>query len=109
MASFPGVARKNGIGFSIGEYGFVGLGNSGSSNLSDFYKWNQSTNKWSSIANYPGVGSFSGLAFSCEGMGYVGMGLGNSIANDLWQYDTTSNKWTQMSSLPGSYFSGLCL
>src|ERR1035438_7284445 len=70
MAGFPGQARRETNSFSIGHYGIVGGGNNGSSNFYDFYKWDQNTNSWGSIASYPGTGSYSGLAFSCEGKGY---------------------------------------
>jgi len=106
-ANFPGAIRTYAAGFSIGHYGFVGCGSSnpsGNTGYSDFYKWNQTTNTWSAIANYPGAGyHLSPVSFAIEGKGYVGLGwTGSAGATDLWRYDTTTNVWTQMASLPGA-------
>jgi len=104
MANFTGAARDYGTSFSIGHYGFIGCGYNGSTYYNDFYKWNQTTNAWSAIANYPGAGYYySPVGFTVEGKGYVGLGYGSSGVNkDLWMYDTATNSWTQKASLPGS-------
>ncbi|HXP51339.1 MAG TPA: kelch repeat-containing protein, partial [Bacteroidia bacterium] len=104
MSDFTGAARDYGTSFTIGHYGFIGCGFNGSTYYNDFYKWNQTTNTWSAIANYPGAGYYySPVGFTIEGKGYVGLGYGSSGVNkDLWMYDTTSNSWTQKASLPGT-------
>ncbi len=101
-ANFPGAARGWDVGFSIGHYGFVGTG-SGTTFYNDFYKWNQTTNTWSSIPNYPGGGyEYTPIAFAIEGKGYVGLGwTGIAGATDLWAYDTITNTWNQMANFPG--------
>ncbi len=102
--SYAGAARNYGAGFSIGNYAFLGCGTNGTSYYNDFYKWNQSTDAWSSIANYPGVGyEFSPISFTIEGKGYVGLGWdGSGGATDLWRYDTITNSWASMATFPGS-------
>jgi len=104
MADFPGVARENAINFTIGHYGFVGLGNVGSTTYSDFYKWDQTTNSWSQIPDYPGAGKITPISFSMNGKGYVGLGEdgGQAKHTDLYQYDTLTNSWTPKASFPSA-------
>jgi len=109
-ASFSGTTRLIAASFTIGHYGYVGIGgNDGfvsgcpASYFTDFYRWNQHNNTWSSIAAYPGNGSFAGISFSIEGYGYAGLGKTNGVMhNDLWKYDTTTNTWSAMATFPGS-------
>jgi N-acetylneuraminic acid mutarotase len=102
MANFPGQARYNVSGFTIGHYIFEGLGINNNNSYSDFYKWNQETNTWTSVTSYPGGGTNCCLSFSCEGKGYIGLGnLNGTNYSDLYSYDTTNGDWSQMASLPG--------
>ncbi|HTB31340.1 MAG TPA: PKD domain-containing protein [Bacteroidia bacterium] len=102
-ATFPGLPRNYDAGFSIGRYGFIGLGWNGTSFYNDFYQWNQSTNTWSAIPNYPGTGRLSPITFVIEGKAYVATGWAvNHGGVDTWRYDTISNSWIQMASFPGS-------
>jgi len=102
-ANFPGHIRDYDAGFTIGNYGYIGCGWDGSNYYNDFYKWNQTTNTWSTIASYPGAGyHLSPISFTIEGKGYVGLGWnGSGGSQDLWSYDSATNTWTQMASLPG--------
>ncbi len=103
-ANFPGVTRAFDVAFSIGHYGFVGVGrNCSNTNQIDFYKYNTRTNTWSAITNYPGNGQYGCSACTIEGKGYVGLGWsGNQNCNDFWRYDTISKGWTQMATFPGT-------
>jgi len=100
--NFPGSARSYDVAFSIGHYGFVGVGwCSGNNYYTDFYKYDTHTNTWSPIANYPGNGQYGCSACTIEGKGYVGLGWDNANFKDFWSYDTNTNTWTQMASFPG--------
>ena len=103
-ANFPGAARAYDVAFSIGHYGFVGVGTSClNTNQVNFYKYNTRTNTWSAIANYPGNGQYGCSACTIEGKGYVGLGWsGSNNCNDFWRYDTISGNWTQMATFPGT-------
>lgn len=111
MANMPGVARRNAVAFSLGAFGYVGTGMSHNesafgSTLSDFWKYDPSTNTWSSVANYPGNsgnGIYFATAFAVQNKGYVcgGKAGPNSYRSDLWEYDPTSNAWTQKANFPG--------
>jgi hypothetical protein len=104
MANFPGVARRNVVSFTIGHYGFVGLGNNASTTYSDFYRWDQTTNIWSQIPDYPGGGNDAPIAFSINGKGYVGLGEDGTQQKytNLFQYDTVTNSWTPKASFPST-------
>ena len=106
-ADFPGAIRTYAAGFAIGHYGFIGCGSSSPSavtSYNDFWKWNQTTNTWDSIAHYPGIGyKLTPVSFTIEGKGYVGLGwTGSAGATDLWRYDTATNTWTAMAAFPGT-------
>jgi|SRR6185312_2797738 len=104
MADFPGLPRNLASSFVIGHYAFVGCGInlSGSTNYSDFYKWNQHTNTWSAITAYPGAGQNADICFTIEGKGYVGLGFNGNGKTDFWRFDTISNSWTSMAAYPGA-------
>jgi N-acetylneuraminic acid mutarotase len=101
-ANFPGIARAYDVGFSIGDFGYIGLGYDGSSYYDDFYKWDQAKNTWSAIADYPGAGRYEPTGMTIEGKGYVGLGwTGSAGATDFWSYDTATKTWTQMATFTG--------
>jgi len=102
--NFPGVTRIGASTFSIGKYGFMGSGTDGhGAAYYDFYKWNSTTNTWSTIASYPGNGDNSNTSFAIEGKGYVGLGYApGGPSTDIWRYDTGTNVWTSMATFPGT-------
>ncbi len=95
-ADFGGSARRDVIGFSIGNKGYIGTGYDG--NLkSDFWEWDQLTDTWTQRADIP-VGRNVASAFSICDKGFVGTGSavqGGGSVNDLWQWDQSTNIWTQ--------------
>lgn len=99
-STYPGTNAVGLSGFSIGDYGYIGGGNSST----DFYKYNTNTNSWSTISNIP-VARRDAVGFSINEKGYICCGDGNVMGtglNDLWQYDTTLNNWTQKANFPGN-------
>lgn len=118
VANLPGTARRNAVAFSIGSFGYVGTGmshneSSFGSTLADFWKYNPSSNTWSTIANYPGNfggGIYFATAFSILDKGYVCCGKAgpNSYRSDVWEYNPTSDTWTQKANFPGGVRYQLC-
>ncbi len=112
-ADFPGDARMEAIGFSIGGKGFVGAGyNPQNNNISfykDFYEFNSNNNTWINRSDIGDSGRFGAISFSIGNNGYVGSGIAEDTGkvslfhckNDLWEYDTAKNLWTQKANLPG--------
>ena len=100
-ANLIGVKRMGAVGFSIGNYGYVGTGIDSSGNdLSDFWKYDAINDSWTQVANFGGGNREYAVSFIINGKGYVGTG-GAILTNDLWQYDTLANTWTQKANFPG--------
>lgn len=105
-ANFPGGLRCKAVGFSIGNVGYVGTGESNCSPtnpMNDFWEYNPMTNIWTQRTNFGGIPRSLAVGFSIGNKGYIGTGVdvnGNKL-NDLWEFDPGSNAWTQKTSLPG--------
>jgi N-acetylneuraminic acid mutarotase len=108
VTSFPGAGRSNAVGFSIGNYGYLGAGTvDGYTPLSDFYQYNPSNNTWAQIDSLgvPGARAprFDAVAFGFDTTGYVLTGTDNNYYfGDVWQYSPTANSWTLQTNMPGS-------
>ena len=101
-ADFSGTARSRGVAFSIGNFGYMGLG---SSNTKDFWKYTPATDTWSAIAEFPGVARNGAVAAVVNGKAYVGLGGEDDYSpktcqDDFYEYDPTANKWTKKASIP---------
>ena len=103
-SSFPGTARLQATGFSIGTKGYIGTGQDGSSNFfKDFWEWDQTTNTWSQKANLPGVARNYAAGFAIGTKGYIGLGYdaGAGELQDIWECDQATNTWTQKANFGG--------
>jgi len=99
LSDFPGIPRRNAVGFVINGIAFVGTGYNYASNmnLTDFWSYTKSTDSWTAMADFPGVGRSYAVAFSLNGKGYVGLGTdGTDPLSDFYQYDPSLNKWTRV-------------
>jgi N-acetylneuraminic acid mutarotase len=113
IAAFPGQARSNAVGFTIGNTGYIGSGlaNDGVTSLSDFYSYNPGANTWSPIdsihddsTSYP---RFDAVAFGFDTTAYVLTGTNQLYYfSDVWRYSPSANTWTQQRAFPGSQRSG---
>ncbi len=104
---FPGPFRKNAVGFSIGNKGYVGTGEISQDlvntpltqgPLYDFYEFDPSGSVWTRKANLGGESRTGAVGFSIGANGYVGGGViaGALIfKNDLWEYDPSTNLWSK--------------
>ncbi len=94
--------REMATGFSIGNFGYIGTGQTTSGFVDDFWKWDQTNNTWTQVANYAGAGRYGITSFVINGMGYSCFGWSGSYnATDLWQYNPNTNVWTQKANFPG--------
>lgn len=114
IADFPGQARSNGVGFSIGGTGYLGggLANDGFTPLSDYYAYNPGSNSWTEIDSlvdqygnsHP---RYDAVSFSYDTTAYVLTGTDNyNYYNDIYRYSPTTNTWIALPSMPGSKRSG---
>jgi len=102
-ADFGAGPRSFAVGFSIGNYGYIGTGNGPCISCNDFWKYDPNLNSWTQIANFGGAGRDAAFSFSINGKGYVGTG-GQGVTSpmqDLWEYDTLTNTWTQLANYIG--------
>lgn len=106
--TFPGLARYEAVGFSIGNKGYIGTGLGNNIWKSDFWEYDPTNGVWTQKADYEGgnSGHVSGaVGFSIGNKGYIGTGWFNSNAtkyNDFWEYDPATNNWTQKANLAGA-------
>jgi N-acetylneuraminic acid mutarotase len=104
VADFPGLPRRGAVGFTIGEYGYVGTGEpqSGGVMYNDFYRYNPTNDTWTQIASMPTSGRVSAVGFELDDYGFVGTGgfsSWGSSQNDFWRYDPNTNSWQQMADV----------
>src|ERR1017187_4123326 len=106
-ASIPSYGRCGAVGFSIGQYGYMGLGTDATSFpdsvYTDFWRFDPSINSWKRMADCPDSDTFLSAFFVIGNYGYIVTGNGVwSASNSCWQYNVSTNKWTQKANFPGS-------
>jgi N-acetylneuraminic acid mutarotase len=112
VTDFPGQARSNAVGFSIGATGYLGggLADDGFTPLSDYYSFNGSG--WTEIDSlvdqfgnsHP---RYDAVAFSLDTTAFVLTGTDNyNYFNDIYRYSPTTNTWIALPAMPGSKRSG---
>lgn len=96
-ANLPGAGRSEAMGFSIGNYGYIGVGTSnwGVGALADFWKYNPITDSWVQVASFGGGPREEPAGFVINCKAYVGTGfvndIGGTLTNDLWEYTPDSS------------------
>jgi N-acetylneuraminic acid mutarotase len=94
-------------GFSIGNYGYAGLGDQyGSFKTSNkLWRFNPSTNSWTQMASFPGSARVAPANFVIGNKAYLVTGSlnnGGTCVTECWEYDATTNVWTQKTNFPGA-------
>jgi len=113
IADFPGQARSNAVGFSIGGKGYLGggLANDGFTPLNDYYAYTPGGG-WTEIdslvdQNGNSHPRYDAVAFSFDTTAYVLTGTDNyNYFNDIYRYSQTTNSWIALPAMPGSKRSG---
>ncbi len=97
-------ARLGTTRFSIGNYGYIGLGRDSSwTYLKDFWQYDPACDHWTQKATYPGGGSFTNSFVAVGNYAYVGLGYdGWNCQYDWWRYDPVNDAWTSKAPFPGS-------
>jgi len=99
VENFGGQNRSSAVAFSIGGYGYVGLGGSNDMAVPDLWQYDPTVNVWTQKADFAGGNRIGAVGFSIEHKGYVGTGDPN--LKDFWEYDPATNTWTQKKNFPG--------
>ena len=104
-ASMPTAAptRQEAVGFSIGGYGYVGLGSSNNSWYTDLWRFDPVANSCVQRASFPGSarnGSgcvvLNGEAFIIGGSNYT-----NTPFNEVYKYNPVADSWSFIGMFPG--------
>lgn len=108
--NFGGGIRTYGVGFSIGNKGYVGTGIGYSSGLvyyEDFWEFDPALSTWTQKADLGGNGinmnlglqRVNAVGFSIGSKGYIGTGqksggtTPDQFLKDFWEYTPASNSW----------------
>ena len=102
LNNFGGGIRFGAAVFVIGDIGYVGTGDKGTTQSggsipsADFWALDTKTGAWTQIANYGGGAKSNQSAFVIGSEGYVGLG---DNSPQLWRYTPGTNTWIQKTSL----------
>ncbi|WP_431216377.1 Kelch repeat-containing protein [Puia sp. P3] len=107
-ADYGGGKRESATGFSIGDKGYIGVGNKEySKSQNDFWEFDPAANTWVPKANFPADARAGAFGFSIGSQGYIGTGFRfisdyiNGPTYDVWAYDTVSKNWSKKADLAG--------
>lgn len=108
-SAFGGEKRSRCVAFSIGNRGYMGLGeDTADFERNDFWEYDPGTDSWTQKASLPAVGRRDAVGFAIGNKGYVGTGIdapeswiGNNL-NDWWEYNPVTNTWLARATYPGS-------
>ncbi len=106
--------RQSAYGFSIGNYGYIGLGLNYETTtlLRDVWKFDPATNAWTQVADYGGTARTGQVAFTIGSFAYVGSGSDGypsyRFRKDFWRYDPSNNTWTAVADFPGTARESMC-
>jgi N-acetylneuraminic acid mutarotase len=107
--SLPDSTRGYGIGFSIGKFGYMGLGGRlvGSfwQYFNDFWQFDPSTDTWTRKADFPGKARIEAVTFVIGNYAYLVTGgqmiQGYDLVTECWQYNSITDTWIQKHDFPG--------
>ena len=97
MDDYPGDARINAIAFAIGNYGYVGTGQSkDDKQTKDFYRFDPtaaSGNQWTIVNGFGGQKRTGGLSFLIDNVAYIVGGTNNGKdVDDFWKFDPSKSE-----------------
>ena len=106
--------RMTASAFSIGEKGYLGIGDSRTKFPNDFWEFTQASGSpsnngiWSAKQFLPGSAGLRGaVSFSIGGKGYFGTGDArvekntHYLTDHFWEYDAVNDTWTQKANVGG--------
>jgi N-acetylneuraminic acid mutarotase len=105
--TLPDSAMFQGIsGFSIGNYGYAGLGSytGASASFDDLWQFDASTNSWTKKASFPGRARVAPACFVICDTAYLVTGSitsGGACVTECWAYYPATNTWAQKANFPG--------
>jgi hypothetical protein len=103
-ADIGGIERVGAVGFSIGNKGYIGMGEDASYvRLKDFWEYDPVANTWTQKADFGRTARVYAVGFTIGSKGYVGTGHDSEsiYTQDFWEYDPVVNTWTQKADFGG--------
>lgn len=103
IADFGGGYRYHSTAFTIGNVGYVGLGENNSNEyFNDFWKYIPLINTWVQIAPFPGNPRRGASSFVLDEYGYVGTGQSDfGYETDFYRYNPDLNTWSPIAEFAG--------
>lgn len=103
IADIPETAGIYGVGFAIGNKGYVGTGfNENDGNpRKDFWEYDPLINTWTRKADFAGTARHYAAGFSIGNKGYIGTGYAGGWTKDFWEYDPAVDTWTRKADYGG--------
>lgn len=99
-APLPGPERYGARGFGLAGRGYVCLGWSEGTPLSDLWAYDPASDSWTEKAPFPGDPRYTAISVATSTKGYVGLGYA-PYQNDWWEYDPVADSWSMLSPFPG--------
>ena len=87
-ANLPAVPRWEGVGFSLCEKGYIGMGSSIDDPI-DWWQYNPATDSWTAKTSLT-MPRYDAIAFVIGNKGYMGTGNDNDYPNDWAEYSPDS-------------------
>jgi len=99
----PPNGRGLGIGFAIGNYGYMGFGTNNGNDYDDLFRYDPSADSWTQMASM-GTEIEDLVSMVINNKAYAGIGYSrqlNDFTTMFSEYDPSANTWTAKASFPG--------
>ena len=102
LSSLPASDRGGSIGFSIGNMGYVCMGNIVGGVSNELWQYSPTSDLWTKMTDFPGALRYNPVSFVIGNKAYVGLGHDGAMGySDFWEYDPGTNLWTRKADYPG--------
>lgn len=102
VSGFGGEKRRYGTAFVINDVAYICCGESNSTNVVDFWKFDGTT--WTRLRDIADTSDgdydddytitrYGAVSFAINGYGYVATGYRSGVMGDYWKYDPTEDLW----------------
>lgn len=99
--NFGGSPRRDAVGFSIEQKGYIATGHDPLPPYHDYDLWeyNPSTDGWTQLEDLPADGRANPVSFVIGNLAYIATGENAPMYNDLWEYCPLSSCATEIHDL----------
>lgn len=101
LSDLPGPPRQRAIHFAISDRIFISTGTNSTTNLSDLWEYDMSSQSWTQRADFIGSPRWGAVCFVIDRKAYVLSGYDGTPLNDVYVYVADSNYWRQLAPFPG--------